>query len=263
MDHKRLTVKDLLGLKGKRQLTQLKVNTVDEARACEAAGIDLFAVSERMDIRAIRQAAPSCFMTIGFPYGKHINADQVIRAGFAALQVGADAVYTSVGLDMVEKMAREGIPVMGHVGFIPYKSTWFGGFKAVGKSAEEALQIYLHTKAYQDAGAIGVEIELVPDKVASAISKRVQIICLSMGSGIGCDGQYLYATDVLGTNLGHIPRHAKVYRNLRAEYERIYHEMVAAFDEFRTDTVRGDYPEAKHTLGVKDEEYAKFLELLG
>jgi len=41
----------------------------------------------------------------------------------------------------VRAMAEEGIPVIGHVGLIPYRSTWSGGLKAVGKTTGEALEV--------------------------------------------------------------------------------------------------------------------------
>ena len=58
---------------------------------------------------------------------------------------------------------------------------------------------------------------------------------LSMGAGAGCDAQYLFAEDVLGSNRGHMPRHSKVYRNFAAEYDRLQAERVAAFGEFVAD----------------------------
>jgi 3-methyl-2-oxobutanoate hydroxymethyltransferase len=159
-------------------------------------------------------------------------------------------------------MANEGIPVVGHVGFIPYKSTWFGGFKAVGKTADSALRVYQRTLAHQEAGAIGVEMEIVPHQIAAEISKRVKIMVLSMGSGTGCDGQYLFATDILGTNTGHVPRHAKIYRNLAVEYERLHKETISAFADFKDEVAQGVYPEKSHVVEAQDEEYQKFMEAL-
>ena len=83
-----------------------------------------------------------------------------------------------------------------------------------------------------------------------------------MGSGTGCDGQYLFVNDILGTNAGHVPRHAKVYRNLKAEYDRLHHESIAALSEFRADVETGTYPAAEHMVAAKDEEYRKFLRVL-
>ena len=142
---------------------------------------------------------------------------------------------------------------------VPYRSSWFGGFKAVGKTAEEALDVYQKTLAYQKAGAIAVEMEVVPHQVASEISKRVDILVISMGSGSGCDAQYLFATDILGTNTGHVPRHAKQYRDFKAEYARLHGEAVAAFNEFKKDVTNQSYPEAKHNVSMKAAEYETFM----
>jgi 3-methyl-2-oxobutanoate hydroxymethyltransferase len=156
-------------------------------------------------------------------------------------------------------MAREKIPVVGHVGYVPYRSTWFGGTRAVGKTADEALQVYRDVLAYQEAGAIAVEMEIVPHRVAAEIAKRVKLLIISMGSGSGGDVQYLYATDVLGTNTGHIPRHAKVYANLHAELQRVQKMRVEAFRSLKEDVDSGAFPEPKHLLEVSDREFESFL----
>jgi 3-methyl-2-oxobutanoate hydroxymethyltransferase len=258
----KLTVKDLLDLKGKRQLTEVFVDMPLEARACESAAIDMIVTSEFKDMKAIRAAAPNTFLTIGLIYGRQANSDEAVRAGFKALELGADAVYFGGSISSVEKMANEGIPVVGHVGLIPYKATWTGGFKAVGKTATDALKVYQRTLAYQEAGAIAVEMEVVPHQIAAEISRRVKIIVLSMGSGTGCDGQYLFVNDILGTNAGHVPRHAKVYANLKAEYDRLHLESIAALSAFKTEVETGIYPAPEHTVVAKDEEYQNFLKAL-
>jgi 3-methyl-2-oxobutanoate hydroxymethyltransferase len=255
----KLTVKDLFALKGKRQLTEVYVRNPKEAAACEAAGIDMIITSERSDTLAIRAAAPNTFFTIGQVYGDYTSAAEAIGSGFRALRHGADAVYSGSSLAFVRAMANEGIPVVGHVGFVPYKSTWYGGFKAVGKTADEARKVYEATLAYQEAGAIAVEMEIVPHLVAAEISQRVGILVISMGSGRGCDGQYLFATDILGDNEGHVPRHAKVYRDFKAEYARLHQEAIAAFHEFHQDVQTGAYPAPDQLVQIKDEEYTRFL----
>jgi hypothetical protein len=61
--------------------------------------------------------------------------------------------------------------------------TWTGGFRAVGKTAESAIALYHECRAYQDAGAFAVEIEVVPPEVATAISQRLDLLLWSMGAG--------------------------------------------------------------------------------
>ena len=86
----KLTVKDLLDLKGKRQLTEVFVDIPNEARACESAGIDMIVTSEFKDTKAIRAAAPNTFLTIGLIYGRHANSDEAVRGGFKALVAAGD-----------------------------------------------------------------------------------------------------------------------------------------------------------------------------
>src|SRR5260370_36216716 len=109
---------------------------------------------------------------------------------------GGDAFYCGGSLDTIAKLAAEGIPVVGHVGLIPARATWTGGFKAVGKTAKQAMQVYEQGKALEVAGAIGAEIEVVPARVAAEISKRTTLILLSMGAGADADAPYLFAEDV-------------------------------------------------------------------
>jgi 3-methyl-2-oxobutanoate hydroxymethyltransferase len=85
---------------------------------------------------------------------------------------------------------------------------------------------------------------------------------ISMGAGTGCDAQYLFADDVLGQNRGHVPRHAKIYRNFAAEQERLQRERIAAFSEYASDVKSGAYPERKHLVGVARDELAKFVAML-
>ena len=84
---------------------------------------------------------------------------------------------------------------------------------------------------------------------------------MSMGSGSDCDAQFLFANDVLGWTEGHTPRHARVYRNFKKEYERLQRERVAAFKEFHQDTIDRKFNDPKITVPIDDREYEKFLEM--
>ena len=85
---------------------------------------------------------------------------------------------------------------------------------------------------------------------------------ISMGSGPGCDVQYLFAVDVLGETEGHVPRHARVYRDFRSEYLRLQRERIEAFGEFRRDVLNGDFPAEDELVVMPEEEWHKFQEAL-
>lgn len=262
MRHNRMTVADLRALKGKRQLSMLFVETPDEAAAASSAGIDILSIIEPIWTPEMREAAGNCFVQVGLLYGPLATFEDYLKAAHRVIMMGADCCYCAASLDTITRLAAEGIPIVSHVGLIPSKATWTGGFKAVGKTADSAMKVYEHVKQLEAAGAIGAEIEVVPDRVATEICKRTSLIMLSMGAGVGGDAQYLFAEDVLGYTRVHKPRHAKVYRNFRAEYERLQRERIAAFAEFKADVDTGAYPGKEHLVPIDDAEFAAFLKRL-
>ena len=255
----RPTVADIRALKGKRPLTMLYVETVEEAEAAAAAGIDMLSIIEPLWTPQMRAAAGDCFVQVGLLYGQLVTAEDYLRAAHRAMQIGGDCVYCASSLDTIRALAADGIPVVSHVGLIPSKATWTGGFKAVGKTADSALSVWRHVRQLEEAGAFGAELEVVPDRVAAEISRRTPLVMLGMGAGSGADAQYLFAEDVLGCTRGHRPRHARTYRNFAAEYVRLQAERVAAFAEFRADVESGAYPAAEHVVPIEDAEFAAFL----
>ena len=152
----KLTVRDILACKGNRVLTEVLVTDADTARACEEAGIDLLITSNAFT-KTVRSGAWNTFLTAGLPYGHYNSSDaEAIRAAFDAMNDGADAVYACMSMERTRAMAREGIPVIGHAGLVPEHLTWIGGYRAVGKTADEAMKVYRDTLALQEAGAFAV-----------------------------------------------------------------------------------------------------------
>ena len=259
MNRNRKTVSDMLAMKGKRQMSMLYVDTLDEARAAAEAGIDMLSIIDPVWTPEMREAAGNCFVQVGLLYGQLCTYEDYLRAAHRAMQMGGDCVYCAASLTTIEGLAKEGIPVVSHVGLIPSRATWTGGFKAVGKTADSALLVWRQVKDLENAGAFAAELEVVPDRVAAEISKRTKLLMLSMGAGAGGDAQYLFAEDVLGYTRGHRPRHARTYRNFRAEYDRLQRERVAAFREFIRDVDDGTYPAEEHVVPISDEEFEKFM----
>lgn len=257
------TVADLLADKGKGQKTMLRYFCLDEAAAAESAGIDIASVPDDLLFHPrYRELAPTVFSMTGRTHLEAGTPDDYLRWATEAMNRGADAIYCSGSFETVEYLANEYIPVVGHVGLCPARATWTGGFRAVGKSAESAMKLMRDVKDYEAAGAFAVEIEVVPEEVASEITKRTAILLWSMGAGPGCDAQYLFANDILGYTEGHVPRHSKVYRDFAAEYERLQRERIDAFGAFAAEVASGAYPEDKHLVRMDPAELEAFREKL-
>jgi 3-methyl-2-oxobutanoate hydroxymethyltransferase len=260
MARKKPTIADVRANKGKYQYTMMRVESWEELAAAEEAGIDMVSVPPELLVqKQFRSVAPSLFAVPGMAlYSAPSSIDAYLEWAYKMMEAGADAVYCAASFETVERMASAYIPVIGHVGLVPHYCTWTGGFKAVGKTAKAAMDIYERCKRYEEAGAFGVEIEVVPPEVTEEIAKKTTLFLVSMGGGAGGDCQYLFACDVLGANTGHVPRHSKKYADLAAEYARIQDIRVNAFKAYVKDVQTGVYPSAPYLVAAPGDEMAAF-----
>ena len=249
---KALTIMDLRALKGVRQIAFVQVANEEEAIAAAEAGMDMIGTAFTPERAHFAQAVPDTHFQFGLPWGKHSNATEALRAAMAAMTAGAQSIYCGMSPAVIEVLAREGVPVICHVGLVPPKATWTGGYKAVGKTRDQALALWQQVKDFETAGAYAVEIEVVPARLAGEITKRTSMLTISLGSGGGCDAQYLFSTDLLGENRWHIPRHAKAYRNFAAERDRLQAERVAAYREYIDDVNSRAFPGEEHRVSFDD-----------
>jgi len=258
------TIGDLLAGKGKRQLTMTNATDYNTAFAAAEAGIDIISGRGMYDeqqiglvLDQIVKAAPNAVIACNLPATiAYVSDSEAIRAAMIARDHGADIIYSSGNtLSRFEAMAGVGINCGGHVGLVPARASREGGLGARGKTLDQAIRIFEETLAYQEAGAVIVEMECVAADIAAEISKRVDILVMSLGSGPGCDGQFLFSADMLGFEEprypgmgkpyeGPLPRHAKRYAN-------IFEEAKKGFAAFKAEVAGGDFPSAEHLINVE------------
>jgi 3-methyl-2-oxobutanoate hydroxymethyltransferase len=265
--HNRPTVHDIRAMKARGQkLSMLYVTSLEEAAAAAAAGVDVLSIEAHHFTPAMREAAGRCFVQVGLPYGGQRNgwqgtplttAEEYLRAAYHFTQMGGDCFYCAASLEIQKVLCDNRIPVVAHVGLVPGHITWTG-WRAVGKTAEEARRLYDQIRALEAIGCFGAELEVVPDKLGAYLSANTSLILLGMGAGPGADAQYLFAEDVLGATSGHKPRHARTYRNFAAEYARLQAERVAAFREFVADVATGEYPQPQHNVPMEEDAFQAF-----
>jgi 3-methyl-2-oxobutanoate hydroxymethyltransferase len=257
------TVKDLREQKGKRVLVETLPFSPEEAAAAEEAGIDTMKVrfdSRQPDLAAaIRSAAPHTFMAFSLPLVAAASEVEAVRLAYQAMAIGADAIMCQWSPRFVAAAAEAGVPVQGHAGLVPRKSTWTGGLSAVGKTLDEALWIWREIKALEQAGAYAVEVEVIPEELLGEISKRTTLLTSSIGAGSGGDIQFLFAEDILGNNPPPHPRHAKQYRNLYQMKQEMQAERVAGFKEFVDDVQQGRFPGPEHVIKAPDDLIGAFV----
>lgn len=253
-----VTVADIVGLKASGwRLAQVTAGSAAEGAAAEAAGIEMV-VCLAEAVPAVRAGSQQVFLTAAIDFAGAITEDDILRDALKALGAGADAVITARGLDSVRRLAHEDIPVMGHLGFVPKKSTLYGGVRAVGKTAPEALALWQKFQALEEAGAFAVECELIPAEVMREINARTGLATISLGSGPHADVQFLFQDDICGEGERR-PRHARAYADLAALQRQMDAERVRALTEFRADVASGGFPADAEVSQVDAGELAGFL----
>jgi 3-methyl-2-oxobutanoate hydroxymethyltransferase len=256
-----VTVADLVALRHEeRQLAQVTAGTAEEAAAAESAAIEMV-VCMSSSVSAVREGSSRVFVTSAIDFTGAITVDELLGVAFESLSAGADAVITARRLDVVRRLADEDIPVMGHLGFVPKKSTLYGGIRAVGKTAEEAAQLWNRFQQLENAGAFAVECELIPAAVMAEINARTGMTTISLGSGPDADVMFVFSSDICGES-ERIPRHARAYADLAALHRQIDEERVRALSAFRADVADGSFPDDSEIAHVDENELAKFIDLL-
>jgi 3-methyl-2-oxobutanoate hydroxymethyltransferase len=206
--------------------------------------------------RAVTRAARRPLVVGDLPFGTYeVSDEQAVASAIRMVKEGGADVVKLEGagrmLSRVRAIADSNIGVIGHIGLTPQSATKLGGFKAQGRTADAALQLYRDALALQDAGAFMIVLEAVPAPVAERVSHALAVPTIGIGAGAGTDGQVLVWHDMLGMYAGRTPRFVK-------RYAEIAHEIGAAIGRYADEVRSGAFPEQQHTYGISDEELARF-----
>ncbi|HYN64268.1 MAG TPA: 3-methyl-2-oxobutanoate hydroxymethyltransferase [Candidatus Limnocylindrales bacterium] len=206
--------------------------------------------------RATRRGTHRAFYMIDMPLGAFQVSDEdaVRNAVRLVKETGAEAVKIEGGGPMISRaraIVAAGIPTMGHLGLTPQSATMLGGYKAQGRTAAKARQLFADALALQAAGCFAIVLEAVPAKVAERITLALRIPTIGIGAGAGCSGQVLVWHDLLGINEGRAPKFVKRFAAVASEIRK-------GVEAFAAEVRAGSYPAEEHTYPISDEEFALF-----
>ena len=275
--HGKLPLPELIELKRRGQkLAMVTAYDFPSGRIADEAGVELVLVGDSagmvvlgndstvpitteellMLTRAVTRGAKLPIVVSDMPFGSFQVSDAaaVENAVRFVKEAGADAVKLEGAgptLSRVQAIVGAGVPVMGHVGLTPQSATMLGGFKAQGRTADKAEQLYEDALALEAAGCFAIVLEAVPAPVAAAVTEALGVPTIGIGAGAGCDGQVLVWHDLLGLYEGKAPRFVKRYADLAGEARR-------AVEAYVEDVREGRFPEEQHTYTIPDEELDAF-----
>jgi 3-methyl-2-oxobutanoate hydroxymethyltransferase len=179
--------------------------------------------------RGVRRVQGTAWIIGDMPFGTfHESPEQAFRNASVLMQAGAHMVKIEGGgwtTDTVRFLVERGIPVCGHLGLTPQTVHALGGYRVQGKTPDGADILKNHALELQQAGASLLVLEMVPAQLSAHIT-QVLPHCPTIGIGAGADtaGQVLVMHDMLGVNLGKMP---KFVHNFMAQTDSVRGAMEA------------------------------------
>lgn len=263
---KRVTVPQLMALKGQHKIVGLTAHNFSTARiideyvdfvligdstAMVAYGLPdtlSFTVEQiGQHTAAVVKATRHACVVADMPFGSYQESHaQAFRHAAYLLGQGASAVKLEGGAVMAETvhyLVTRGVPVMAHVGLMPQYVNTMGGYLAQGRSPEAAARILADAQALEQAGAFAVVLEGVAEPLGESMTAALAIPTIGIGASVKCDGQILVTEDMLGLSGERVPKFVKRYANL----EEI---MRTAVQRYADEVRESKFPELQHCFGV-------------
>lgn len=221
------------------------------ARLLDDAGIDLILVGDSVSnvfqgnpttlpvtldemiyhTKAVSRVVHRAMVITDLPFMSYqVTTEEAFRsAGRVMKETLAHGVKAEGGVriaGMVEKVAGEGIPVMGHIGLMPQSILKFGGYRPRGTNEEEADALVQDALALQEAGAFAIVLEKIPATLGKRITEQLSIPTIGIGAGQHCSGQILVTHDMLGLFEDFRPRFVRRYAAIADEMERAFRQYI-------------------------------------
>ena len=206
----------------RRRITALTAFDYPSGRLVDEAGVDVILVGDSLAMtvlghpntlsvtmdemlhhtRAVRRGVKGALLVADMPFGSyHAGVDDAVRNALRFVkEAGAEAVKLEGGSDraeIVERLSRAEIPVIGHIGLTPQSVHRMGGYTVQARTLAAIDHLRADAAALEGAGAIALVLEGVPREVAAQITAAAQIPTIGIGAGPECDGQILVFHDLV------------------------------------------------------------------
>ena len=267
----RVTIADIGEMKRKKEkIPMLTAYDCVTAKMVDESGVPLILVGDSLGMvmlgyestipvtmdemihhtKAVVRGAKKALVVGDMPFMTyHISvSDALHNAARFIREAGAQAVKLEGGeivAETVRRLVGCGIPVMGHIGLTPQSIHQLGGYKARGRSLEEARKLLNDARILEEAGAFTIVLECTPAALSRLITQRLAIPTIGIGAGPDCDGQVQVISDILGLYTEFVPKHAK-------QYARLAGEIKTAVSSYISEVESVAFPTAQHSYSMDD-----------
>lgn len=196
--------------------------------------------------RGLYRVQGTAWLIADLPFGSyHQSPEQALRSATALMQAGAHMVKLEGGgwtVPTVRFLVERGVPVCAHLGLTPQTVHALGGYRVQGRDDRAAQTLRQHALELQDAGAAMLVLEMVPAALAASLTTELpHCHTIGIGAGRGTAGQVLVMHDMLGINLGRMPKFVRNFMQDAGSVQAAIEAYVRAVKagEFPDDAVHG------------------------
>jgi 3-methyl-2-oxobutanoate hydroxymethyltransferase len=241
---KRMTIHELRRMKEAGDpIAMVTAYDATAARLVAAAGVDVVLVGDSLGMavqghdstlpvtldqmiyhsamvrRGLERAGGHAHLVGDLPFGSYqAGVDDAVRSAMRLVsEGGVQAVKLEGGADyheVIRRIVRAGVPVMGHIGLTPQSVHKMGGYVVQGKDSDKAQQILKDARALEAAGCYAIVLECIPVELARIVTSQLGIPTIGIGAGPHVDGQVLVLNDLLGLDLSFTPKFVKRFAEL-------------------------------------------------
>lgn len=254
------------------KITMMTAYDAPSAKLVEEAGIEMILVGDSLGMvvlgydstipvtvedmlhhtKAVRRGAPNTFIVTDMPFlSYHGDFQHTLLAASSLMQEGGAHALKLEGadevIDTVAKLTKAGVPIIGHLGLTPQSVGVLGGYKVQGKEAEEAKKLINDALKLEEAGAVAIVVECVPQNVGKLLAETCKIPIIGIGAGVDTDGQVLVYHDVIGYGAGHVPKFVKSYTNVAVS-------IKAAIESYVKEVKDKSFPSQKESFTMSEAE---------
>jgi 3-methyl-2-oxobutanoate hydroxymethyltransferase len=271
----KLNVGDIISKKGKEKISVITAYEYSTAKICDSAGIDILLVGDSAAMvvlgysstvpvgmqemmifcGAVARGTKRAIVVGDMPFGSYqLGPGMAVENAIQMIKAGCDAVKlegSSEIVDTIRAIIDAGIPVMGHIGLRPQTSALWEGYKLQGRTKEGANKLIEDAIKLEKAGVFSIVLEMVTSEVGDAITRKVSVPTIGIGSGPNCDGQVLVLHDMLG-----------IYQDIRPKFVKRYSELnkeiFDAVSSYNHEVKTGRFPEESNTFHMDARELDKW-----
>lgn len=209
--------------------------------------------------KAVHRAAPSIFTMGDMPFGSYQPSDELAIKNCCRYMAEGEVDCVKIEgneeiLPLIRKLTAIGVPVIAHSGLTPQMVNILGGYKTQGRDAKAAVKIVETALKFEEAGAVIVLLEAIPEEVAREVYSRLTVPFFGTGTGRYTDAPAVNLYDMLGF-FDKTPRFAKRYFNFKEK-------ATAAAMTFAAECRDGTFPQPENTYYMKEGEEEPFMDYL-